>query len=129
MEQYRFAAYASARRIRDAHRQAGELLFQLGVTPHTTGFDILRDGARLIADSDRNRHLKMTEELYPAIGAIYCQSGSGIEHAVRDAVRTAWQREDAERPVICTGSGTPGNAALLYALAEQIRICKARTDC
>lgn len=113
--------YGSPRRVRDAQRQAGELLFRIGITPHTAGFAMLRDGVRLLSDCDRNRHLKLTEELYPAIAAIYLQSNGSIEHAMRDAIRLAWQREDKDRSSLLCEEQAPSNAALLYALSEHLR--------
>lgn len=109
------------RRTRDAQRETGELLLRLGVTPHTEGYAMLRDGARLIARCGRYRQIGMTNELYPLLAEGYRQRDGAAEHAVRDAIRLAWQREDPDRQALCCDGGTPSNAAFLYLLAGQMR--------
>ncbi len=116
----------TTRRATDAHRQIGELLFLLGVTPHTEGYAMLRDGARLIADGGRFRKLRMTEELYPLLGESFRKKRSYAEHAMRDAVRIAWQREDADRKALYFDDEAPSNAALLYQLAMQLDLSRRR---
>ena len=103
------------RQLKDARREIGELLLELGITPHTEGYAMLRDGTRLIADCDRFRRIGMTAQLYPLLGASY-RRRNGTEHAMRDAIRTAWQRDDANR-----GKEAPSNAALLYMLAARMQ--------
>ena len=48
---------AAARR----HREIGEALFSMGITPHTEGYALLRDGTRLIVETvRRNRIIRVT---------------------------------------------------------------------
>lgn len=120
-ERFRMQGGCSVRRTRDAHRQAGELLLALGITPHTAGYAMLRDGSRLVADCDRCRQIGMTEALYPLIGTSFGRR-AGAEHAMRDAIRTAWRRMDGE----AFEKEAPSNAALLYRLAGQLAIVRER---
>lgn len=120
-----FTAVAPTRRTADAQRQIGELLLSLGVTPHTEGYAMLRDGARLLSDGDRCRRMRLTNELYPLLGESFERKQSRAEHAMRDAVRLAWQREEPEREALCCGE-TPSNAALLYLLAGYVQAVRNR---
>ncbi len=117
----------SVRRTRDAHRQIGELLLAIGITPHTEGYAMLRDGSRLIADCDRYRRIGMTEALYPLIGTGFGH-GNAAEHAMRDAIRTAWRREDAKQRIDGFGDEAPSNAALLYLLAGRVQAARERKE-
>ena len=105
------------RRYADARRQIGELLFRLGVTPHTVGYAMLRDGVMLLSDGDRYRQMQLTTELYPLLGESAQKKTGQAEHAMRDAVRLAWQKEGAASEIPYIGEETPSNAALLYQLA------------
>ncbi len=105
---------AAARR----HREIGEALFSIGVTPHTEGYALLRDGTRLIADGDRYRQIRMTDELYPLLSGCFARHA---EHAMRDALHLAWQRDGQERCAPYFGASAPSNAAFLYLLASRIR--------
>ena len=93
---------AAARR----HREIGEALFSIGVTPHTEG------------DADRYRQIRMTDELYPLLSGCFARHA---EHAMRDALHLAWQRDGQERCAPYFGASAPSNAAFLYLLASRIR--------
>lgn len=125
MDGKRFTA-GIAPRMRDAHRQTGELLLRLGVTPHTVGYAMLRDGVRLVSDGDRFRIVRATEELYPTIGKGYCANIYGVEHAMRDAIHLAWQRENGERGSLRFEDTAPGNTEFLYLLAGEVRLNQAK---
>ena len=114
------------RRYADARRQIGELLFRLGVTPHTEGYAMLRDGVMLLSDGDRYRQVQMTTELYPLLGESFQKKQSHAERAMRDAVRLAWQKEGAASEIPYIGEKTPSNAALLYLLAGRIQTAKRK---
>ena len=118
----------SIRRTKDAQRQIGELLFELGVTPHTEGYALLRDGVRVLADAERYRHIRLTDELYSLIGELYRQEKPRVEHAVRDAIRLAWQRENAEPQTALQNGEAPSNAALLYLLAYRMKTARSQWE-
>ena len=121
----RFSRAQGTRRVRDAQQQAGELLLRLGMTPHTEGYAMLRDGTRLLACVGYSRHVQMTNELYPLLAASYRQNDRKSEHAMRDAIRLAWQKNGAERSALFPEDEPPSNAALLYLLAGCLRTaCK-----
>ena len=106
-------------RTRDAGRCVSELLMGLGIAPHLKGYAALRDGVRMLAETSRTRRIRTNEDLYPLLG----EKGSQIEHAVRDAIRTAWERnaETAAQTDLFFGIEQPTNAVFLYTLAERVR--------
>ncbi len=105
-------------RTRDTGRCVSELLIEHGIAPHQKGYAALRDGVRVLAELNRCCRVRTNEDLYPLLGA----TGTQVEHAVRDAIKTAWERRAAAAQTdLFFGTCQPTGAAFLYTLAERVR--------
>lgn len=75
----------------DPRSHVSDLLMRLGVPPKRAGYRYLREAIPIMA---RNPHLSITKELYPAVAALCQSDGNNVEHSIRSAIHTAWERRD-----------------------------------
>ncbi len=75
----------------DARITASNLLLSLNVPARLSGYTYLREAILLMA---KDPSQSLTKELYPAVAAIIRGNARQVEHAMRCAIRTAWEHRD-----------------------------------
>lgn len=68
-----------------------ELLIEIGVPCHITGFDYLVEAVCLAVEHPEIRH-SITKQLYPEIAAKFASEKGRVERAIRHAVENAFNR-------------------------------------
>lgn len=104
----------------DPQSTAAKHLSSLGIASKDAGGKQLRVGIPLYAQ-DPNQKLSM--ELYPAIARICGTSSGSVEHAIRKAIREAWElREPADWNVYFPRRRhCPSNKVFISTIAEYLR--------
>lgn len=102
------------------------LLVRLGVPTNLNGYGYLRDAVAFEACSPGHRMMK---ELYPKVGRLYGDAGSGgVERSIRSAVERAWLTRDEKLwrmyfQLAPDGSlPKPTSSRFITALAADVRI-------
>lgn len=86
--------------VMDGHIEAVEeriadLLVRLGIRPNLKGYQYLRT-AVLLSMKDREELDGITKRLYPSVARKHGTSPDKVEHAIRHAIKTAWEKGNAE---------------------------------
>mgnify|MGYP001061940720 CR=1 FL=1 len=88
------------RKTKTVENRAGDLLTKLGFKANLKGVVYLKAAAR-IGLEDREELEGVTKRLYPAI-AKECRTCAGrVEHAIRHAIHTSWEREMSDSSAWC----------------------------
>jgi len=109
--------------FRDPYAQASELMLSIGFVTKHHGFAYLRDA--IVMEAHMPGH-SVTKELYPAIAGKYNCSQANVEHAIRTAINSAWEKrndtlwrtyflQDSEGNV-----PRPSNATAITRLAQEL---------
>ena len=69
------------------------MLSLLGVPSHLKGYQYLKTAIDLCVQSTEELD-GVTKRLYPDIARVYRSSAQTVEHAIRHAIKTAWERGD-----------------------------------
>lgn len=75
--------------------QISTILCRLGVKPHLKGYQYLKT-AILYALHDKEELEGITKRLYPDVAKKHMTSGDKVEHAIRHAIQTGWERGDRQ---------------------------------
>lgn len=67
------------------------ILEELGLENHRDGFFQLQAGIPMLV---QNRHMRLTKELYPAIGDYLKTDYRSMEKTIREAIQAAWLKRD-----------------------------------
>lgn len=86
--------------VMDGHIEAAEgrisdLLVSLGIRPNLKGYQYLRTAVRLCM-KDREELDGITKRLYPSVARKHMTTADKVEHAIRHAIRTAWEKGNME---------------------------------
>ncbi len=109
-------------------RICSESLLQLGVSPRLQGYEMLRLGVQFLLLRPITAEMHIMTDLYPVVAKQTGTSVSKVEHAMRNAIETAWMRADYNELEAFIGyttresKPTPSNSAFLYMLAERVRM-------
>ena len=116
------------RKTKTVENRAGDLLTKLGFKANLKGVVYLKAAAR-IGLEDREELEGVTKRLYPAI-AKECRTCAGrVEHAIRHAIHTSWEKGDVRQQRMVFGydreSGNrPTNAEFIARMID----CLERQD-
>ena len=116
------------RKTKTVENRAGDLLTKLGFKANLKGVVYLKAAAR-IGLEDRDELAGVTKRLYPAI-AKECRTCAGrVEHAIRHAIHTSWEKGDVRQQRMVFGydreSGNrPTNAEFIARMID----CLERQD-
>ncbi len=77
----------------DPRTAVSEMLMYLGIRPQLKGYVCLRESILLMA---REAGQSITKEIYPEVGTQLGGSKAQVEHAIRSAVRKAWNKRDGK---------------------------------
>ena len=102
----------------------GEVLVRLSIKPNLKGYHYLKTAVR-ICMSDREELNGITKRLYPSVAKVYGTTPDNVEHAIRHAILTAWNKgnPDVQRAVFgyCHTDGKrPTNAEFIMHLLEYL---------
>ncbi len=105
------------RKTKTVENRAGDLLTKLGFKANLKGVVYLKAAAR-IGLEDREELEGVTKRLYPAI-AKECRTCAGrVEHAIRHAIHTSWEKGDVRQRRMVFGydreSGKPSDKRGVY---------------
>ncbi len=109
-------------------RMITELLLSLHIYPHLSGFHSLRLAIRMVYEAGREERLSMMCEVYPAAAKRCHMTVATVEHSMRHAIDTAWNRSNLNALqryfgyTISDLRDTPSNSAFIYMLAERLRM-------
>lgn len=115
------------RGTKDPQAQATEMLFSLGFVMKHQGFAHLGDA---IVMEIQTPGRSVTKDIYPAIAKKYNCSQATVEHAIRTAIQSAWERRNDAVwqqyfPPDATGTiPRPTNATAITRLAQALRQSK-----
>lgn len=73
----------------------GELLYQIGVPPHTKGYIYIKDAIALVFE-DTKYMMKITKELYPTVARKNDTTATRVERSIRNAIELTLTRGDQE---------------------------------
>ena len=76
-------------------RKLSELLDDLSFSPRQRGTAYIRDAVLMILFSNMEK-INLHGEIYPHIAAAYSTSVKSVEHSIRTAVASCWQKADRE---------------------------------
>lgn len=102
-----------------------EMMLDLGVMPHLSGYVPLLEGIRVLASADRTRRIPY-REITEWIDALYGAADSA--HAMRDAIARGTAETAAGCGTLFLHAPQPGNKEFLYSVAEIVRD-RVGTDC
>ena len=95
------------RKTKTVENRAGDLLTKLGFKANLKGVVYLKAAAR-IGLEDREELEGVTKRLYPAI-AKECRTCAGrVEHAIRHAIHTSWEKGDVRQQRMVFGYNRNG---------------------
>jgi len=109
-------------------RVVSEHLFGLGLSPHLKGFHYLREAIKLVASVRAPAKLSVMKHLYPAVSALCGAQPSVVEHAMRNAIASAWVRGDLKMLQGYFGytvdevRATPSNSAFIFMVADRVHM-------
>lgn len=102
----------------DPNLAVGKILRELGFDPGVLGWEQLQYAVPLFA---MDRRQSMTKELYPKVGRLCACSGASVEHAIRTAIRRAWDsRREEDWEAYFPGSHRPSNRSFIARLADEL---------
>lgn len=101
--------------VMDGHIEATEekitdLLVRLGIRPNLKGYQYLKT-AVILSMKDKEELDGITKRLYPSVARKHAASADKVEHAIRHAIRTAWEK----------GNETDQKAVFGYCFEERKR--------
>lgn len=103
------------------------LLHEMGIPTNLKGYKYLKE-AIIMNINNTNIIYKMTKKLYPQIANKFHTTSSRVEHAIRSAIETAWERGDQKiienifAYTISSQKGKPTNSEFISIIAEKIRL-------
>lgn len=108
-------------------RYLSNLFLQIGIPPNQRGFEFLHKAVQLVVEEPSlQRHLM--HGLYPKVAECFHTTVNCVEHSMRCAITTAWNRGRPElvekllgRRVI-TAYAKPTNGELIALVAENVRL-------
>lgn len=104
-----------------------EIIHQIGVPAHITGYQYLRDSI-LMAIEDDDIINSITKRLYPAVAKKHNTTSSRVERAIRHAIEVAWDRGDVDvlnsyfGYTIHNGRGKPTNSEFIAMISDKFRL-------
>ena len=116
------------RKTKTVENRAGDLLTKLGFKANLKGVVYLKAAAR-IGLENREELEGVTKRLYPAI-AKECRTSAGrVEHAIRHAIHTSWEKGDVRQQRMVFGydresENRPTNAEFIARMID----CLERQD-
>lgn len=106
-----------------------EVLHELGVPVHISGFGFLRDSIRIVVE-DRTMLESMTKILYPAVAKMNHTTSTRVERGIRHAVEVVWSRGNKEALEELFGytmspeTEKPTNSEFIAMLADRIAMAE-----
>lgn len=105
-------------------RRVSDLLVRLGVRPNLKGYQYLRVAVKLCLN-DREELDGITKRLYPSVARKCGATSAKVEHAVRHAIETAWEKgnEREQKAVFgysCREGKRPTNSEFITQLVEYV---------
>lgn len=116
------------RKTKTVENRAGDLLTKLGFKANLKGVVYLKAAARISLEN-REELEGVTKRLYPAI-AKECRTSAGrVEHAIRHAIHTSWEKGDVRQQRMVFGydresENRPTNAEFIARMID----CLERQD-
>ena len=109
-----------------------EMIHQLGVPAHITGYHYLR--AAILASIENQALLEsVTKLLYPTVAMQFDTTSSRVERAIRHAIEIAWDRGDLDTINSFFGytvnncKGKPTNSEFIALLTDKLRLQYGRS--
>lgn len=109
------------------YKRVTNLLHDLGVPAHLSGYGYLRDAICMVID-DPKLIYSMTKHVYPKIASKYGKTSASVEKAIRNAVEVSWNRGKTEILEEIFGftvniqKGKPTNTEYIAMLADRYNI-------
>lgn len=79
-----------------AEERVADLLVRLGIRPNLKGYQYLKT-AIILCMKDREELDGITKRLYPSVARKHGTSADKVEHAIRHAIKTAWEKGNGEK--------------------------------
>lgn len=76
-------------------RKISDLLTRLGIRSNLKGYQYLRT-AIMLSMKDKEELEGITKRLYPSVARKHMTSADKVEHAIRHAIKTAWEKGNAK---------------------------------
>lgn len=113
------------RRVTSIDEKISHIFMIIGVPPHITGYQYLREGIKMTVTEPAIIN-SVTKKLYPAIAEKFQTSASKVERAIRHAIEVAWNRGrvDAINSVfgikVYIGTEKPTNSEFIALIADKL---------
>ena len=101
------------------HRAIEDMLRSLGLTRSYRGYQCLVEGVLLAREEPRRLEL-VTKALYPHIARQCCLTVSGVDCAMRTAIRVCTSRCGPQVAQLCQGTEEPTVSQFLSALTAAV---------
>lgn len=104
-----------------------DLLHNLGIPSHLSGFKYIRDGVLLMRNSQRPISY-ITKDIYPELSRRYNSTPSRIERSIRNAIEISWNRGDVDLMDELFGNSLnlnrdkPTNAEYISTISDRLRV-------
>lgn len=108
-------------------RYLSNLFLQIGIPANQHGFRFLRESVRLVLLDPSLQH-RLMHGLYPQVAQRFNSSVYCVEHSMRCAITTAWNRGRPELVEKLLGRGVitaydkPTNGEMIALVAENVRL-------
>ena len=108
-------------------RYLSNLFLQIGIPANQMGYRFLREAVRLVLQNPSLQH-RLMRGLYPKIAEHFHTSVYCVEHSMRCAITSAWNRGRPELVEKLLGRGVmtaydkPTNGELIALVAENLRL-------
>lgn len=103
----------------DLQLHISALLHAVGIAPHTIGCHYLKD-ALLYACENKSALFAVTKDLYPEIARRNLTTSACIEHSIRHAIVSAFQKQQTPLAIVFFAHGKPTNSEFIAVLAEYL---------
>ena len=103
-----------------------QILHKLGVPSHINGYHYLKEGIKLIYQSEES--LILIKKIYPFIAKKYHSTVSKVERSIRHAIEVSWNRGDWDLMEELFGNSIDGekakptNSEYIITIAEKLKL-------
>jgi len=104
--------------------QLNKILVRLGIKPNLKGYQYIKTAVELCLE-DREELDGITKRLYPSVAKKHSSTADKVEHAIRHAIKSAWDRGCSEQQEQILGYHAkngyrPTNSELIVGIVDYV---------